>query len=180
MVRIHFPPAASPAPLSCRPLRGSNGRPKPSDTAKLAPLFVQRALGPRSRIAIAVWYGGCRVSAGHLRLARPFNWEGRNEAEDSGAFLALWRGPCNRRVGHRSEPRSNGRGPKCLPARPDLRPLAGRVRGDAAARGQMPGGPGVRCSDQPLRDVAVSRQMPGGPGVRRSDEPLRDVVDTLI
>jgi hypothetical protein len=27
--------------------------------------------------------------AGHLRLARPFNWEGRNEAEDSGAFLAL-------------------------------------------------------------------------------------------
>jgi hypothetical protein len=39
----------------------SNGRPKPSDTAKWAPLFVQRALGPRSRIAIAVWYGGCRV-----------------------------------------------------------------------------------------------------------------------
>jgi hypothetical protein len=29
--------------------------------AKWAPLFVQRALGPRSRIAIAVWYGSCRV-----------------------------------------------------------------------------------------------------------------------
>src|SRR4051794_10064959 len=34
-------------PQAC-PIPWSNGRPKPSDTAKWAPLFVQRALGPRS------------------------------------------------------------------------------------------------------------------------------------
>ncbi len=39
------------------------------------------------------------LPVGHLRLARPFNWEGRNVSEDSGAFLALWRGPSIRRVG---------------------------------------------------------------------------------
>src|ERR1700730_5767698 len=140
---------------------------------------------------------------GHLRLARPLNWEGRNVSEDSGAFFALWRGPSIRRGGDRSEPRSNGRGPnaKYLPARPDVRDRAGQVRDDAArgqmprgpgvrysdeplrdgaVGGQMPGGPGVRRSDEPLRDGAVGGQMPGGPGVRRSDEPLRDVVDTLI
>jgi hypothetical protein len=50
---------------------------------------------------------------------------------------------------------------------------AGQVR-DGAARGQMPGGSGVRRSDESLRDAAVGGQMPGGPGVRRSDEPLRD------
>jgi hypothetical protein len=134
---------------------------------------------------------------GHLRLARPFNWEGRDVSEDSGAFLALWRGPSIRRVGYRSELRSHGRGPtaKCLPARPDVRHRAGQVRGgaargqmsrgpgvrrsdeplrDAAVRGQVPGGPGVRRWDEPLRDAAVGGQMPGGPGVRRSDEPLRD------
>jgi len=111
----------------------------------------------------------------HLRLARPFTWEGRNEPEDSGAFLALWRGPSIRRVGYRSELRSNGRGPnpKCLPARPDVRHCAGQVRG-SAARGQMPGGSGVRRSDEPMRDGEVGGQMPGGPGVRRSDEPMRD------
>ena len=111
----------------------------------------------------------------HLRLARPFTWEGRNEPEDSGAFLALWRGPSTRRVGYRSELRSNGRGPnpKCLPARPDVRHCAGQVRG-SAARGQMPGGSGVRRSDEPMRDGEVGGQMPGGPGVRRSDEPMRD------
>jgi PLD-like domain len=94
------------------------------------------------------------LPVGHLRLARPFNWEERNEPEDSGAFLALWRGPSIRRVRCRSEPRSNGRGPnaKYLPARPDVRHRAGQVRG-GAARGQMPGGPGVRRSDQTNRCV---------------------------
>src|SRR5260370_17603930 len=115
------------------------------------------------------------LPVGRLRVARAFNWEGRNVSEDSGALLALWRGPSIRRVGYRSEPRSNGRGPnaKYLPARPDVRHRAGQVR-DGAARGQMPGGPGVRRSDEPLRDTAVRGQMPGGPGVRHSRAPLRD------
>src|ERR1700724_1025295 len=106
------------------------------------------------------------LPVGHLRLARPLNWEGRNVSEDSGAFLALWRGPSIRRVGYRSEPRSNGRGPnaKYLPARPDVRDRAGQVRDDAA-RGQMPRGPGARYSDDTLRGGAVFSQMPGGPGV---------------
>src|SRR5260370_41306812 len=114
------------------------------------------------------------LPVGQVRLARPFNWEGRNVSEDSGALLALWRGPSIRRVGYRSEPRSNGRGPnaKYLPARPDVRHRAGQVR-VGAARGQMPGGPGVRGSAVPLRDTAVRGQMPGGPAVRHSGEPLR-------
>jgi hypothetical protein len=52
--------SGSGGPSAC-PIPWSNGRPKSSDTAKWAPLFVQRALGPRSRIAIAVWYSHCRV-----------------------------------------------------------------------------------------------------------------------
>ena len=40
------------------------------------------------------------LPVGHLRLARPFNWEGRDVSEDSGAFLALWRGPSIRRLGY--------------------------------------------------------------------------------
>src|SRR5260370_13200728 len=104
------------------------------------------------------------LPVGQVRLARPVNWEGRNVSEDSGALLALWRGPSIRRVGYRSEPRSNGRGPnaKYLPAAPDVRRRAGQVRG-GAPRGQMPRGPGVRRSDEPLRHGSVARPMPGPP-----------------
>jgi hypothetical protein len=49
-----------------------------------------------------------------------------------------------------------------------------RRQAEAAAERSKPGGPGVRRSDEPLRDAAVGDQMPGGPGVRCSDQPLRD------
>src|SRR6516165_5076437 len=96
-------------------------------------------------------------------------------SKGSAVFPALWRGPGIRRVGYRSERRSNGLSPNYLPARSDVRVRAGQVRDDpahGAARGQVSAGPGVRCSDEPLRDSAD--QMPAGPGVRRSDEPLRN------
>ena len=48
-------------PQAC-PTPWSNGWPKPSDSGKISTsFFVQRAVAPRSRTAVAVWYGCWRV-----------------------------------------------------------------------------------------------------------------------
>src|SRR5271165_4856665 len=102
-------------------------------TAEFAPLG--RGLVPPSRCAMVAAELGCAGQSSPARAAVQLG--GANESEDSGASLALWRGPCIRRVRYRSEPRSNGRGPnaKYLSARPDVRDRAGQVR-RGAARGQ--------------------------------------------
>jgi hypothetical protein len=63
------------------PTPRSNRRPKPSDSGKIGTLFsfnapLGRGLVPSSRCGMVA--AELVLPVGHLRLARPLNWEGRN------------------------------------------------------------------------------------------------------